>query len=63
MTENQEHSISITAEAVIELQTLAFGLGMETQSEMSLNDALLIAVRAYRALTHTTSLFDTNSKN
>jgi hypothetical protein len=57
------HAAGITAEAFIELQTVAFVLGAETNSEVSLNDALLTAVRAYRALTKTNSLLETDSKN
>jgi hypothetical protein len=56
-------TIDITPEALIELQTVAFVLGAETNSEVSLNDALLTAVRTYRALTHTNSLLETDSKN
>ena len=55
-------TIDITPEALTELQTVAFVLGAETHSEVSLNDALLTAVRAYRALTNTTSLLETDSK-
>jgi hypothetical protein len=55
--------LGISPAAFVELHTLAFTLGVETGGEVSPNDALLVAVRAYRALTGTTSLFETDSKN
>jgi hypothetical protein len=55
--------LAISPAAFIELQTLAFTLAAESGGEVSPNDALLVAVRAYRALTGTTSLFETNSKD
>jgi hypothetical protein len=67
MNTTDYYPMVISREAFIELQTLAFAIGFETEngpvSPVSLDEALLIAVRAYRALTKTNSLLETDSKD